>query len=153
MICKNHTNAEMLKWTDNLGKCVLFNTTRKGYSGELYQIENTLQDQGGVLQMQVCIIDNLTSRDGLDLKNGVSYSSSTGEKTSPQLLHRYPLSGFDSIKGKSIPQQIGHGSSISISACSISPERFSNSTITSILLLFNNRNARIDVPQGYVTAN
>ena len=68
MICKNHTNAEMLKWTDNLGKCVLFNTTRKGYSGELYQIENTLQYRSGFLQMQVCVIDNLTSRDGLDTK-------------------------------------------------------------------------------------
>jgi hypothetical protein len=30
IICKNHTNAEMLKWTDDLGNCVLFNTTGKG---------------------------------------------------------------------------------------------------------------------------
>ena len=35
---------------------------------ELYQIENTLQYQGDFLQMQVCIIGKLTSRDGLDLE-------------------------------------------------------------------------------------
>ena len=146
---------------------------REGIFRELYQIENTLirfisgifallerfsqTSQGYSVVRDVSTGSRYSNR----LRTSASTlwqryiysSSSTGAKTSPQLLQRYPLSGFDSTTGKSIPQQIGHGSSISISACSMSPERFSNSTITSSLLLLSNRNARIDVLQGYLAAD
>ena len=41
---------------------------RKGVFRELYQIENTLQYQRGFLQVQMCFIGELTSRDGLDME-------------------------------------------------------------------------------------
>lgn len=143
---------------------------REGIFRELYQIENTLirfisgifallerfsqTSQGYSVVRDVSTGSRYSNRSRTSVstlwRRYVYSSSSTGVKTSPQLLHRYPLSGFDSTTGKSIPQQIGHGSSISISACSISPERFSNSTITGILLLMNNTNAPIDVIQGHL---